>query len=103
MSDSKLRRFTPAQQDAFQKQRTRRPLPVADRADVPHIVFPKGSRFMADFDMTYEQIKAASDLLFAGERMREASDRLLKVLPKGCWHQFFGNWDFLKISNAEQD
>ena len=97
----KLRRFTPAEQDVFLTNRKLRPQPVIDREDIPHIVFPKGSDFRCDFDLTHEQMKAVSDLMFAGLRLKEASDALLKVLPDGAWHQFYGNWSLLRISNRE--
>ena len=100
-SSSRLRRFTPKELDDFQKARASRPEPVGEREDTPHIVFPKGARFVSDFPMTHDEIKAVSDLMFAGQKMREASDRLLEVLPAGAWHQFFGNWDLLRISNRE--
>jgi hypothetical protein len=96
----KLRRFTPKQQDWFQKNREKRPVPV-DRENVSHIAFPKGSRFIADFDLTHDQIRAVSNLLFSGKQMQEASEKLSKVLPDDAWHQFFGKWDFLRISNRK--
>jgi hypothetical protein len=37
--------------------------------------------------------------MFAGQKMKEASERLLQMLPEGAWHQFFGDWDLLRISN----
>lgn len=100
-SSRRLRRFTPKELDDFQKARASRPEPAWEREDTPHIVFPKGARFISDFPMTHDEIKAVSDLMFAGQKMREASDRLLEVLPAGAWHQFFGNWDLLRISNRE--
>jgi hypothetical protein len=100
---SSLRRFSPKELDDFQEWRKNRPSPVIEREDVPHIVFPKGSRFISDFPMTHEEIKAVSDLMFAGQKMREASDRLLQVLPAGAWHQFFGDWNLLRISNREPE
>ena len=98
---TKLRRFTPAQQDWFQKNREARPVPLEAREDVPHIVFPSGARFVSDFDMTHAQMQAVSGLMFAGLKMREAVRAWNSVSPEGAWHQFFGNWDLLRLSNRE--
>jgi hypothetical protein len=98
---SSLRRFSPKELEEFQENRKNRPDPVVDREDVPHIVFPKNSRFVSDFPLTHEEIKAVSDLMFAGQKMREASDRLLQVLPAGTQHQFFGDWNLLRVSNRK--
>jgi hypothetical protein len=98
-SSRRLRRFTPKEMDDFQKARASRPEPVWEREDTPHIVFPKGARFISDFPMTHEEIKAVSDLMFAGKKSREASDRLRELLPVEV--HFYGNWDRLIISNRE--
>lgn len=100
-SSRRLRRFTPKELDAFQEARAKRPPPVWEGADTPHIVFPKGARFVSDFPMTHDEIKAVADLMFAGQKMQEASTRLLEILPTGAWHQFYGNWNLLRISNRE--
>ena len=98
-SSSRLHRFTPKELDDFQKARASRPEPVWEREDTPHIVFPKGARFISDFPMTHDEIKAVSDLMFAGQKMREASERLREVLPVGA--HFYGSWDRLILSDRE--
>ena len=94
-----LRRFSPKQINEFQKKRRNQVAPIFSREDTPHIVFPKNARFVSDFPMTHAELKAVSDLMFAGQKMKEASERLLQMLPEGAKHQFFGNWDLLRISN----
>ena len=94
----KLRRFNPKQLEDFQQKRKNRAVPLFVREDLPHIVFPKNSRFVSDFPMVHEEIKAVSDLLFAAQKMKEASERLSQILPKGASHQFFGNCNLLRIS-----
>lgn len=65
--------------------------------------YPEGEVYAPNLVLTPEQTKAAHELLLAGAALNEKIEALNALLPDNTYTQFYGNWNILKIKQAEPE
>lgn len=86
----------------------RKPIPHQDWNSEPHQIvkmntkdFPSG-RLISYVELSPEAHEAASKLLDAGKQLHERMAVFSALIPDGCSHQFYGNWDCIIVREPRE-